>query len=274
VSGFANLLNKFGGGSGDPAELPPAPTRGGLEGFIQKFGGVTEEYKFYNDTVTLRFNKEDHKYFRSGELGNLIPLNGVTNTVGIIDKSFMLTPWAAKMMLQKLLRLIPTEIIEGVIRLKPLTLEEFTVIALEAKTAHKDKLDEASDIGHLAHKCLEDSIRFALLNDPEKIVRNLINLPVDELATNAANAAKSWMDQHNVRWVETESKIFSLEYDYAGTMDGLAICDSCNDPACCPEPFKDHLALIDWKSSNHLHENYLMQTAAYQAAIMEEFGSQ
>ena len=57
MSGFANLLNKFSGASEDPAELPPEPTRGGLESFIQKFAGVTEEYKFYGDTVTLRFDK-------------------------------------------------------------------------------------------------------------------------------------------------------------------------------------------------------------------------
>ena len=232
---------------------------------------MTEEYLFYNGTVKLRYNVEDHLYFRLAELGNLIALNGVTNTVGIIDKSFMLTPWAAKMMLQKLLRLMPTEMVEGVIRIKPLTFEEFTVIAMEAKSAHKDKLDEAGDIGHIAHKCLEDSINFALQNDPEKIVRNLINLPTDEQAKNAANAGKFWMDQHHVRWVETESKVFSLEHDYAGTMDGRAICDSCGDPACCPVVFKDRMSLIDWKSSNHLKIEYLFQVAAYKHAKHEEF---
>ena len=268
---FSYLLSKFGGIQDDPAELPPEPTRGGLESFIQKFAGVTEEYLFYNGKVKIRYNVENHVYFRLADLGNLITLNGVTDTVGIIDKAFMLTPWAAKMMLQKLLRLIPTEMVNGVVCIKPLTLEEFTVIALEAKSAHKDKLDEAGDIGHIAHKCLEDSINFALLNDPEKIVRNLVNLPTDEQAKNAANAGKFWMDQHHVRWVETESKVFSLEHDYAGTMDGRAICDSCNDPACCPVAFRDRMSLIDWKSSNYLKIEYLFQVAAYKHAKHEEF---
>ena len=155
MSGFEKLLNKFDTGCcSQESELSPPPRAGGLEGFIQRFDNVTEEYSFYNGEITLRFNKDEHKYYRVTELGNLVPVNGVTNTVGIKDKSFMLTPWAAKVAIQKMLRLIPTEMVEGVIRIKPLTFEEFTVLALEAKTAHKDKLDEAGDIGHMAHKCL------------------------------------------------------------------------------------------------------------------------
>lgn len=274
MSGFADLIAKKSGSGSEEESYPEAglPQRSGsLEAFIQKFGHVTEEYKFYGGEITLRFNVDEHRYYRVAELGNLIPLNGVTNTVGIIDKSHMLTPWAAKMAIQKLLRIMPTEMVAGVIRIKPLTFEEFTVIALEAKGAHKEKLDEASDIGHLAHKCLEDSINWAMQNDPEKIVRALINIPTDELAANAASSGFNWMQKHNVRWRETESKIYSREHEYAGTMDGLAMCDSCEDRACCPEVFKDRLSLIDWKSSNHLKIEYLFQTASYKHAKMEEY---
>lgn len=272
---FADLIAKKSGSGSEEESYPETglPQRSGsLEAFIQKFGHVTEEYKFYGGEITLRFNVDEHRYYRVETLGNLTALNGVTNTVGIIDKSHMLTPWAAKMAIQKLLRIMPTEMDSaGVIRIKPLTFEEFTVIALEAKGAHKEKLDEAGDIGHLAHKCLEDSINFAMQNDPEKIVRQLINIPTDELAANAASGGFNWMCKHNVRWKETESKIYSREFEYAGTMDGLALCDSCDDRACCPEVFKDRLSLIDWKSSNHLKIEYLFQTASYKHAKMEEY---
>jgi hypothetical protein len=276
---FADLIAKKSGAGGCEYcdEFPdaglPEPSRSGLgslEAFIQKHSNVSEEYKFYNGEITIRFNVEEHCYYRVGELGNLIRLNGVTQTVGIIDKSFMLTPWAAKMAIQKLLRIMPTEMVEGIIRIKPLTFEEFTVIALEAKGAHKEKLDEASDIGHQAHKCLEESILNAMANDPQKSVRQLINLPADELAANAAASGFNWMQRHNVRWEETETKIYSREFDYAGTMDGLATCDSCDDKSCCPETFKDRLSLIDWKSSNHLKIEYLFQTASYKHAKLEE----
>ena len=258
---FADLIAKKSDSGDEWAESPEhceAGNKGGsLEAFIQRHGHVTEEYHFYGGEITLRFDKEEHKYYRVGELGNLIPVNGVTNTVSIKDKSHMLTPWAAKVAIQKLLRLMPTEMAEGVVRIKPLTFEEFTTIALEAKSAHKDKLDEAGDIGHAAHKCLEESILFAIANDPQKIVRSLINVPTDGLAANAAGSGFAWMAAHNVRWCETESKIYSREFDYAGTMDGLAVCDSCNDKACCPVAFKDRLSLIDWKSSNYLNITYL-----------------
>jgi hypothetical protein len=263
------IQKKFGPTDEVEPELQPSPA-GSLEAFIQRHGHKTEEYHFYGDAVTLRFDTEEHVYYRVGELGNLIRLNGVTNVVGIIDKSMMLTPWAAKMAIQKLLRIMPTEMVEGIIRIKPLTFEEFTVIALEAKGAHKEKLDEASDIGHIAHKCLEDSINYALANDPEKIVRSLINVPTDELAANAARSGFNWMSAHHVRWIETESKVYSREHDYAGTMDGLAICDSCNDKSCCPVAFTDRLSLCDWKSSNYLKIEYLFQTASYKHAKMEE----
>ena len=253
------------------AGLPEPSRSGSLEAFIQRHGNVTEEYKFYGGEITLRFNVDEHRYYRVAELGNLIPVNGVTNTVGIIDKSHMLTPWAAKMAIQKLLRIMPTEMVDGIIRIKALTFAEFTVIALEAKGAHKEKLDEASDIGHIAHKCLEDSINFAMQNDPQKIVRELINVPTDEQAANAARSGFAWMSAHNVRWIETESKIYSREHDYAGTMDGLCVCDSCTDRACCPTEFKDRLSLADWKSSNHLKIEYLFQTASYKHAKMEEY---
>ena len=280
MGGFERLLNKFNPGvvpMDTPGDgLPPAaphPLFGNsVEDFIQKFSPLTEEYKFYNDTITLRFNKDEWTWYRVGELGELIKLEGVTRTVGIIDKSQMLTPWAAKMAIQKLLRLIPTEMdAQGIIRIKPLTFEEFTTIALEAKSAHKDKLDEAGDTGHAAHSCLEDSINFAITHDPEKKVRALINIPTDERAANGAAGGFAWMQKHNVRWVETESKIYSREFDYAGTCDGICFVDSCDDLSCCPVPFKDRRSMADWKSSNFLHINYLFQVCAYKHAKLEEF---
>jgi len=266
-------MKKFMSPVGNPQEHIELTSRSSsLDSFIKRFTGMAEEsYFFYNGTVELRLDR-NHKYWRVGELSNLIPVNGVTDTTHIINISERLVPWSAKVCIAKLLRLIPTETVDGILRIKPLTLEEFTVIALEAKSAHKDRLDEAADIGHLAHKCLEESIEHAIKNDPEHIVRVLINLPQDELATNAANGAKSWMDQHNVRWIETEAKIYSRTYDYAGTMDGLATCDSCQDKACCPEPFKDRLSLIDWKSSNYLNVGYRFQAASYKHAKQEDTG--
>ena len=92
----------------------------------------------------------------------------------------------------------------------------------------------------------------------------------DERATQAVKSALAWMRAHNVKWLQTEDKIYSKQYEYAGTMDGLAYVDSCTDPACCREHYTHRLCLIDWKTSNALKLEYCLQTAAYQQALQEE----
>ena len=118
---FADLIAKKSGSGEDeyPESGLPQPS-GSLENFIQKFGHVSESYWFYDHTIELRFNTEEHRYYRVGELGNLIPVNGVTTVCGIVDKSHMLVPWASKMCAQKMLRLMPTEMVEGTISSKAL----------------------------------------------------------------------------------------------------------------------------------------------------------
>ena len=270
---FTDLLSKFGGASEDPAELPqPSPTAGGLEGFVQRFGHVSEDYFFYDKSIVLRFDKEEHIYYRVNELGNLTPVDGVTTVCGIIDKSHALVPWAAKMVVEKLLRIIPTETVDNVISLRHLTLEEFTRFALDAKGAHKEKLESAGDIGRAAHQCLEDSIKHAIV-ESGNTVQTLVNLPFDAQAEHCARVALAWMQAHKVRWTDTERKIYSREHNYAGTLDAIAYVSSCDDRACCPEAFEDRLCLIDFKTSNALRTDYCLQVAAYQQAIVEELGT-
>lgn len=272
-------MKKFGGVDDDPSlneeHLAEKINDSGdsLQGFLNRFGGYTEGTWFYDHSVEIRFDKVNHKYFRvDPDLGNLIPLDNVSSVGHIIDRSPALIPWAAKVTIEKLLRTIPIERRGDVLVIPEMTLEKFTEIAMAAKSAHKDILDDAGDIGGMAHACIEASIIKALADDPEKKVRALAYVCKDERATSCANAAFSWMTAHNVRWICTEKKCFSKKHDCSGTMDGKALVDSCCDPICCPTPFKDRLSIIDWKSSNHLHIEYLFQTAAYEAFDEEEHG--
>lgn len=285
MGSVAGFLNKFGDSSAQEMENNPqlvsASAPNALGAFMDKFTTLTESYWFYENTIELRFDTEAHKYFKvDPELGNLIEQHGVTKTCHIIDRTDALVPWASKKAIEKLLRTIPvhtrTAVNEQgqdvpVLYVPETALDVFTKIALEAKSAHKDILIEAGDIGHLAHKCLEDSIQYAIDNT-NGIVLELRDIPTDEKAAAAAQAGFAWMQQHNVRWRKTEQKIYSREFEYAGTMDGLALVDSCEDHSCCAQAFKDHLSLIDWKSSNYLYIEYLFQTAAYVHAEQEEYG--
>ena len=280
MSSMDSFMSKFGGCPEceclDTPSLLPSTPNGALGAFMDKFSPMTESFWFYGHTIEIQYNAVDHIYYRvDPELGNLIELYGVTNVLKIIDKSASLTPWAAKMTVEKLLRTIPlaeTPDEFGSIRLAPMTLEEFTKLCMEAKDAHKERLDEAGDIGHLAHKTLEDSIQYAI-DHTGGIVLELRSIPEDEKARNAANSAFAWMQAHSVRWRKTEQKVYSKEYDYSGTMDGECLVNSCDDPACCSEHFVDSLSIADWKSSNALHVEYIFQAAgAYHHAVWEEFG--
>jgi hypothetical protein len=280
VGAVNSFLSKFGGGE-DVMELSEpnlvsASAPNALDAFLDRFTALTESYFFYNNTEELRYDTEAHVYFRvDPDLGNLVELYGVTTVLRIIDKSNALVPWASKKCAEKILRTIPLSSVSNEfneLMLAPITLTEFTKLVMEAKNAHKEILEDAGDVGHAAHKCLEDSIQHAI-DHTQGIVLELRNIPTDEKAKAAAEAGFVWMSAHNVRWIKTEQKIYSKEYQYAGTLDGKALVDCCNDPACCTEQFKDSLSIVDWKSSNALHVEYILQAAgAYCHAEHEEYG--
>lgn len=241
---------------------------------INKFGGWTESYWFYENSdspIELRYDPKDHVYLLVTDTGELEAQNGVTNVCHIIDKSPALVPWGCKMMAQKFLSTIPPFYnSEG--EKYVFTYGELEKLILDAKAAHKEKLEDAGAVGHIAHNWIETYIKLTLAGDKEGRLKHRQEMPKDSRAQKACEAGLDWMKQHNVRWRATERKIYSRHYKYAGTMDGLCICDSCQDPKCCANPFTDRLTVADWKTSNYLYMEYLFQTAAYQRAYIEETG--
>lgn len=282
-----NFLSMFGAPQDAPDshetldELAERP--GALDAFVRDFGGASESFWFYDNTVEVRFDKVDHEYFLvDSELGNLTLLENVSSVSHIIDRSFALIPWAAKKTIEKFLRIVPTRyvLVGDVFGTEPLTLmpivpemtlAKFTEFALSAKTAHSDELDAAGEIGKMAHDWIEKYIIATLNNDQATIQGLMTQMCTDQRATNACIAALDWMKAHNVRWKETERKVYSRTHKVSGTMDGLCIVDSCDDPTCCPHEFKDRLTIADWKTSNYLYIEFLFQTAAYEAFYEEEF---
>lgn len=284
MGNLQSFVSRFGAGDGSGPEdegLAQLMPSDGIASFTSKFGGLTESYKFYNGEIEIRFDKEEHVYYLvNTELGNLTEINNVSTVAGIVDKSHILVPWSAKMVAEKLLRIIPTELTvpstEGQtaeIFVPKMTLAAFTELVMQAKTAPRDKLEDAGDVGHMAHDWLEHYIKAILAGDTATQQGMISTMCKDERATNCVIAALDWMKAHNVRWISTETKLYSRLYQCAGTMDGLGTVDSCSDPLCCAVAFKDRLSIIDWKSSNHLRLEYLFQTAAYEGFHEEEYGS-
>lgn len=238
-----------------------------VENLINRFGGWTESYWFYDNTVELRYDPKEHLYFLIQD-GKLTPVSGVSTITHIVDKSSALIPWGVKMSMEKLLRLIPILTLPtGEKHVGALTLDELNRLIVEAKTAPKDKLEEAGDIGSIAHAWLETYAKSQIAGTDE--YKSLV-WPLDEKATSCCRAGLKWITDHNVRFTYAERKVYSCKHNYAGTLDAIGLVDSCSDPLCCPERFVDRLSLIDWKSSNYLYIEYLFQTAGYEHAVEEE----
>ena len=237
--------------------------------------GDLPRYSFYNGTETLVFEQTTWTYYRvTGDKRE--KLEGVTGVVKIIDKSEVLMRWAVKKSMEKLKKLlIDKDYVltgdddNGHALLLECVLDE---LIAQAKKADKEELEAAGETGHAAHEWIENYIKAIIEEKEDRRLELLSKFPSDLRAANAVTAALEWMHKHNVRWISTERKCFSRKYKYAGTADGLAIVDSCTDKDCCPESFKDRFTLVDWKTSNFLYIEYLLQTAAYQQAIQEESG--
>jgi hypothetical protein len=243
-----------------------------LDSFMSQFGRKTVSYWFYNKEIEIRFDKKEHIYYLVTEDGSLEPLDSVSKICHIIDKSPALLPWACKAMQQKLLTLVPKTITKSGKEAVIMEYSDFEKAVHDAKTAHKDRLEDAGNVGNDVHNWIERYIKLRLGgNSTEEI---LSQFPFDPRAENGCTAALGWMSAHNVRWVDTEKKIYSREFKIPGTMDGIAWTDSCTNPSCCPVFFKDHLSVVDWKTSNQLYVEFIMQVATYEVAEREENGTQ
>ena len=241
------------------------------------------EYKFYNGEVSVFYDDAEHTYMRlprEGEGEQMVIIPGCTTAVHIIDKSAALMAWTANLCRDyTLLKMEPG---------RNYTREELEPLLFEASKHYKDIVETAADIGKMAHNCLEQTIKHALRFNAG-VVEDLVQAPEHPQSLSCCLAALDWMRKHNVRWVHTERKIYSRKHDFAGTLDGVALVDSCGYVNCCyrveeivnadkgivtsvryPDLFVNRLSVIDWKSSNRLYDEYRIQTAAYEAAIEEE----
>jgi hypothetical protein len=233
-----------------------------------KFGNdpsTFEDLWFYQNTVHIKYDDGAHVYYLvDGD--RLIPQDSVTTVLKVLDKSDALVPWGCSCMESKLLSLVPQNLdAVGRLIVPAMALEELRCIVAQSKTAHKEKLEDAADIGKAAHYWIQRYIQRKL-----GIVSDIAATPTDERVKSCIRASLGWMKAHNVRWLNTERKVYSLEWKYTGTLDGKCLVDSCDNPQCCKVPFKDHLSIIDWKSSNYVSPTYFWQVALYWNANEEE----
>lgn len=104
-----------------------------------------------------------------------------------------------------------------------------------------DKADEAAEQGTLAHEYIDAHIHG---QEPALDEQNAAQ------AATAYRAYLGWEQNYQIEFVATEITLVSEEYAFGGTIDAVAL-------------IGNSLCLVDWKTSNAVYPDHLIQLAAY-----------
>lgn len=190
----------------------------------------------YNNKIELIFDEKNHIY-RVGD--RIVP--GTTTILGVINKP-MLMGWAVGQAMGFIENAIRPGQSYDEIQLKQ--------IIEEAGKAHYKKSKTAADMGNIVHEWIAKHIA------EENPTR-----PVNKSCLNAIDQFLKWEKEHNVRFLESEKVLYSIEQNYAGTMDFMAEVDG-------------KVMIGDFKTSKAIYDEYWLQVAAYEQAYREEYPNQ
>ncbi len=117
---------------------------------------------------------------------------------------------------------------------------------------YREARDSAATAGNLAHDLVE---RWIIDGSEPSDDPGSQDPDVWERAVSAFRAFREWADQTQLRVTHTEVSLVSETHRFGGTLDAMLI--------------RDRLSLGDWKSSNGIYPEYLVQLGAY-ALLWEE----
>lgn len=117
-----------------------------------------------------------------------------------------------------------------------------------------DSAEAAADIGTCAHAMVEAKIKGVPFD------RSTHKLPEADWpkAENAFSRYLKWAEQSTVSVVEQEIMLVSEKYRYGGTPDAIGM-------------IGNELCLLDWKTSNSVYSDHLIQLAAYRQLWEENY---
>ncbi len=195
----------------------------------------------------LKFNEKKHTYELDGEL-----YPSVTTVLNVINKPALI-PWAVKLCAETAKREI-NKVTEDHVAVSDVV---FGIID-EAKKAWTAKRDSAGDVGKEFHKLVEVGIKTCMeKNDGYEPYYEFPDNQDDySQLDNMFYVFSYWCKKNKVKFLRTETKLYSRKYRYAGTMDIL--CEF------------DRLTYVaDIKTSSNIYPTMFFQTAAYQYAYTE-----
>jgi hypothetical protein len=118
----------------------------------------------------------------------------------------------------------------------------------DAPASLYDVSSKAADIGTAAHAMVEERIRGY---DPYNADTYMELPPEDrEKARNAFSMYEQWAAQSRLEIVDQEMQLVSEVHGFGGTPDAIGLING-------------ELCLVDWKTSNGVYADYLLQLAAY-----------
>jgi hypothetical protein len=109
---------------------------------------------------------------------------------------------------------------------------------------YRETRDAAADAGTCAHALVESFIRGTAVVAPTAYGEEVI-----EKGTRAFENFRRWADQTRLVSDHPETAMVSERHRFGGTLDAVTL--------------EGKRAILDWKSSNALYHDYLMQVAAY-----------
>lgn len=176
--------------------------------------------------------------------GTIVP--SVTTIIGRFKESGALIHWAAGQAADHVLKGVQAEINAGSSAVSP---ELVASLCASAKSAYRETRDAAAAAGTLAHGLIEADILghpVTIEGSPELVAK----------ARSAYEAYRSWADGQRLKFLWTEMPLISEKYRFGGTPDALAIAGN-------------NIVLCDWKTSNSVYGDYLIQLAAYKQLVEE-----
>ena len=197
----------------------------------------TEEIKIYDKTIMFYPKSHQYKLVVGDKKSDWQTIDSVSRICGIVDKSDALLIWASRLCSDYLLSL-------------PVNARSDEEVK-RAVNIHREKKEEAANIGTLAHAWAESYIKSWDISFPE-----------DPQVINAVNGFLDWISQHKIEWLASERFVYSNKYNFVGICDAIAMIDG-------------KRYLVDFKTSNRIRKlEYWMQTAAYSYAFFEETGQE
>lgn len=189
-----------------------------------------------NKEIGFYFDEKEHAYFLDGK-----PMHGVTSILRVIAKPALIQ-WAANM---------AVDFISTNLDLS-MTAEQIKALFDDAKKAHARKKEDAGEKGSDVHETIENLIKLAIKTTDGRIVA------WEKTGNSQLDNFVGWARENDVRFLESEKRVYSESAWYAGTCDLVFEMDG-----------KKYIG--DVKTGRAIYPEYYLQMAAYQNAL-EEMG--